>query len=445
MIVSASVIDLPLFLCYSQKFLKKLLFFRGFMDVKRICAEVLDGIRPDKKRVADVLYVVKPFLKSISDNLKSLKLSAKVVLGGSFAKGTWLSGDFDVDVFVKFAMKYKDDDLSGLLEQVLKPFGPERVHGSRDYFWVRKGGIKFEIVPVLAISRPEQAQNVTDFSPLHVAWVNENGAGLKDDIRLLKQFCKANGVYGAESFIRGFSGHVVDILVIHFNGFLNLLKAASSWKTNKKIVIDHYNKYKGRALFFLNKSKTQSPLVVVDPVQPDRNAAAALSLEKLRVFLKAVRGFLKRPSEEFFVLHKPDFNKLSKKGHLFVVDVKTLDAKPDVAGAKFVRAFEFVKKQLGDFGVVDSGWEWDEKSKGLWWFVLKQDELPVFFELKGPPVNLKDSVVAFKKKHKSVFVRNGRLFAKVKRDLTSAFDVLLQALGSDFVVGRVRSAKVGLV
>ena len=413
------------------------------MRYKKVLDKVLETVVPSKQEEKKVKKVVSAFVSLLNSLLKKAAVDAKAVAGGSFAKGVWLSGDFDVDVFVKFNLKkYRDVNISDLLEKVLLHFSPVRVHGSRDYFVV-ENQVHFEVVPVLDIKKPEDACNVTDFSPLHVSWVKKNGKPFLNDIRLAKLFCKACNCYGAESYIRGFSGHVLDVLVIHFKGFIPLLKAASKWKP--KVVVDHYRFHKGRALFNLNKSKTQGPLIVVDPVDPFRNAAAALSKENFSKFIRTARSFLKRPSEDFFVPKKPDFNKLSKKGHLFFVEVKTLNAKPDVAGAKFVRAFEFVKKELGDFGVVDSGWEWDKKSRGLWWFVLKHDELPVFFELKGPPVNLKDSVVAFKKKHKSVFVRNGRLFAKVKRDLTSAFDVLLQALGSDFVVGRVRSAKVGLV
>ncbi len=43
----------------------------------------------------------------------------------------------------------------------------------------------------------------------------------------------------------------------------------------------------------LNKSKIQSPLIVIDPVQAGRNAAAALSFEKYDLLRKKAKEFLK--------------------------------------------------------------------------------------------------------------------------------------------------------
>jgi len=413
------------------------------MAIQKVLGKVLENIKPDKQESKKALSTVKSFLKALNDNLKSKKISAKAVLGGSFAKDVWLSGDYDVDIFVKFSMKHKDDDLSDLLEKALKPSNPERVHGSRDYFWVKKNNIKFEIVPVLAISRSEQAQNVTDFSPLHVAWANEHGAGLKDDIRLLKQFCKANGVYGAESFINGFSGHVVDILVIHFNGFLNFLKAASTWKTSKKIIVDHYNKYKGKTLLFLNKSKTEGPLVVIDPVQPERNAAAALSLEKLNVFLKAAKAFLKKPSIDFFTVKSVDIDDLKSKDYL-VLRAKPVKARDDVAGCKLLQIFDFLKYEFDkeEFVVEDCGWFWDKEDPAIFWFKLKNKKLPEMAEHKGPPLSLKDAVKAFKAKYAKTFTKNKNIWAKIKRKHLTPEALLKDLLKSEHIKEKTVNIKL---
>ena len=60
----------------------------------------------------------------------------------------------------------------------------------------------------------------------------------------------------------------------------------------------------------LNKSKTQSPLIIVDPVQPDRNAAAAVSREKFEIFKKKAREFISKPEVEFFQVKKIDIKEL---------------------------------------------------------------------------------------------------------------------------------------
>lgn len=409
------------------------------MRPSSLLPEIVKEIAPGNDERARALEHVNLFLGSLNAQLKRMKVDAKAVLGGSYAKDTWLSGDYDVDVFVKFDMIHKDENLSDILERALRKFGHERIHGSRDYFWVRND-IKYEIVPVLDIKKPSDASNVTDFSPWHVKWVNTVGKKYKDDIRLVKKFCKAAKCYGAESYIRGFSGHVVDILTIHYKGFLNLLKAASKWKP--KVVIDPKNAFKGKALLMLNKSKTEGPFVLVDPVQPDRNAAAALTEENLERFISAAKAFLKKPSRDFFVEKEIDFDALGKKGSLVSVDVQTLDDKEDVAGTKFVRAFEHCRDGLSEFGVLDSGWVWDKRKKGAWWFVLKDLRLPDKKDQPGPPVNMADAVKKFKRAHKETFSKSGRVWARVKRESVDARDALKVMCSGEYVRSRVLKAVV---
>jgi tRNA nucleotidyltransferase (CCA-adding enzyme) len=406
------------------------------MRYQVILNEVLREIVPSREERSKLLGQVNEFLKNLNAELKRVRVNAKAVLGGSYAKDTWLSGDYDVDIFVKFSLKHREQNLSDLLEKALKKWRHERIHGSRDYFWVRNG-IKYEIVPVLDISRAEQAVNVTDFSPWHVAWVNKKGLKLKDDIRLAKKFCKGASCYGAESYIRGFSGHVLDILVIYYRGFLPLLKAAKDWKP--KVVLDYNKVYKGKALLMMNKSKIEGPLILVDPVQPGRNSAAALTKENFDRFVSASRKFLKKPSKGAFAEKRVDFDRLKKKGYLVKIAVQTLDDKEDVAGTKFVRAFEHVRSELSDFQVRDSGWLWDKVSEGVWWFVLGKRQLSPIIDWQGPPLKIKEAVAAFKKKYGKTFVRKGRLWAKLRRSERTPEQVLKRVLGDAYVRERVKS------
>ena len=108
------------------------------------------------------------------------------------------------------------------------------------------------------------ALNIIDISPLHTVFVKKHKK-LNDEIRLAKQFCRAQDCYGAESYINGFSGYSCELLVIHYGSFKKLARKAAKWKP--KVVIDILKKYKGKnPLEELNPSKTQSPLVIIDPV-----------------------------------------------------------------------------------------------------------------------------------------------------------------------------------
>ncbi len=398
---------------------------------KTILKEVLADITPSKEERASTLELVNEFLKKLNASLKKNRCAAQAVLGGSYAKDTWLPGDYDVDVFVQFALKHKKDNLSTLLAKALKPWRAERIHGSRDYFWVREKQFKLEIVPVLAIKKAADAENVTDFSPLHVHWVNKNGKKYKDDIRLFKKFCKAQGVYGAESYIRGFSGHVVDILIIYHKGFLPLLKAATKWKP--KTIIDYDHHYDKKALFVLNKSKIQGPLIIIDPVQKERNAAAALIQAKYDALVLAAQRFLKTPSKESFVETEVDLGQLAKRGHLLQVCVKAPKGKEDVVGTKVLHAFEYVKRYLEDFELVTSGWRWNKDAQAEFWYVVKKRVLPATMTRQGPPLELTHAVAAFKKAHKKTFVQNHRVMAEIKRPYRTPEQALAAAAKDDYV------------
>ncbi len=393
--------------------------------MNKIFKGVLEEIKPKEG-----MPEVNNFLIRLNDSLKRKRIRAKAVVGGSFAKDTWLKGDLDVDIFVKFDLGYKE--LSKLLKKSLKGFHAECIHGSRDYFWVRNN-VKYEIVPVLDIKKPQDAKNVTDFSPLHTAWVNKNGKKFKDEIRLAKKFLKAQGIYGAESYVRGFSGHVVDILVIYYRGFLNLLKASQKWK--EKQVIDYYKVHKNKAFVKMNLSKMQGPLIVVDPVQPERNAAAALNQEKYDIFIRAAGRFLKTPSKSFFKEKQVDLRKLA--GNVVILEVNTLPGKEDVIGAKLLKAFEFIKSGLSEFKISKSGWRWDKKQKATFWFVLKEKKLSDTFVRQGPPLGLKEAVKNFKKKHKKTFVKGRRAFAKIKRKNTKPEQIVKELLREKYLKEKI--------
>jgi len=399
-------------------------------NLKSILNDVIGEIKPEQRQIKEV----DEFVNAIRLQIKKNKIKARALIGGSFAKDTFLKEDHDVDIFVLFDMKYKNDNLSKLLGKILNPMKPEIVHGSRDYFQI-KNMLNFEIVPVLDIKKAEHAENVTDFSPEHVKWFIKKGKKYADDVRLAKKFCKAVKVYGAESYINGFSGHVLDILIVNYKGFLPLLKASLKWK--QKQVVDFNKVYKGKALFELNKSKTQGNLIVIDPVQPDRNASAALTDEKLKMFVIHAKAFLKKPSHIYFIEKNIDVDMLKKKGAI-IVEVASKKGKTDVSGAKLMKAFEFLKKGLSEFKIKNAGWEWDKKKNGVFWFFVLKKKLPETIEWTGPPVKFEKSVKAFKKKYKKNYIKKGRIYAKIKRKHVTALNLINELVKDNYFTDRAK-------
>lgn len=405
--------------------------------------EVVEEVKPSKDYEKEILGRVNFIINKINKKIKD----GKAILGGSGAKGTWLK-TFDADIFVKFNYgKYKDKskELSDILENLLRKIFKKiiRLHGSRDYFQIKQGNFTFEIIPILDIKRAEQAKNITDVSPLHAKWVLKSTKirdfrdtknakrflvhrNLQNEIRIVKQFCKAQGVYGAESYIRGFSGYICEILTVYYGSFLKLVKKAAKWKD--KEVIDVIGYYKRKDVFReLNKSKLISPLIIIDPVQADRNAAAALSFENFDKFRKACRDFLKKPSKKYFEKEEFSIEKIIEKNKnkkIVFLDVMPVKGKKDVVGCKLIKALEFINNELikNDFKVYDYGWNWDKKA--IFYFVLDKKILPGNIEKIGPPLRAKEHVNKFKKKHKKIFVKGNRIFALDKREFRKPEDLI---------------------
>ena len=173
------------------------------------------------------------FCLGLEKKLKAKKIKAEVFIGGSLAKGTLIKKDkYDIDIFIRFDEKYRDKDISGLLESAIEKKA-RKIHGSRDYYQIARGNTIIEIIPVIKIKKPEEAGNITDLSYFHVNYVKRNlNEKMRKEVLLLKKFFKAAKVYGAESYINGFSGYGAECLIIVYKSFEKALKELLKVKEN---------------------------------------------------------------------------------------------------------------------------------------------------------------------------------------------------------------------
>lgn len=417
-------------------------------EANKILQKVLAEITPSLRERKEFETKVSSFLKKLNSGLR--KVNAAAILGGSGAKDTWLAGNKDADIFVLFDYKkYREKSavLGDLLEKELKKLKlkVDRLHGSRDYFQFKEGENIFEIIPVLKIRDKKEMINITDVSPLHADWVKGNSdKRLKEDIRLAKKFCRAHNCYGAESYISGFSGYVLEILTIRYDGFVPLLKKSLKWKDKDVVDIKKYYQNAAEVFDKLNWSKVHSPLIVIDPVDKNRNAAAALSREKFYLFKKKAEEFLKAPSERLFEKKEITLEtvKTKAKGKPIVyLEIASSSGKEDVIGAKLLKAFEFLGKSLREFGVLDSGWEFDKKNKAIFYFILRENEIAPIKLRAGPPTRIEIAVKEFKKKHQDVFEKDGRLWAKVKRERYKLKEFIAAVLTDKFLKDKIKRVK----
>lgn len=431
-------------------------------EINSIIEKVKRSIKPDSKVIVETDKTV----SKLNLTLKDLKINAKCVKGGSIAKDTFLKNDHDVDLFVRFALTYRGKNISDILEESLRKSFPKiiinKIHGSRDYFQFKIKNLDYEVIPVLSIhaSNYQNAENITDLSPEHVSWVEKYtkiNPQLNGEIRLAKQFLKSAKVYGAESYINGFSGHIVDILIIHYGSFLSMIKKFSDIKEvtiKNPIIIDHENNMKN-PIKELNPSKL-SPLIIIDPIQKDRNAAAALNEEKLSMFSIACKQFLQAPSKEFFEIKKFDLDaeieisvkelkRSFEKLKIILIDLEPHLNSKDIMGTKILKVYEDLKNQLSlsEFNALKDGWDFNfEKKSAVIYFIFENKRLSEAVEQTGPPLSSRIDVENFRKKHEKTFIKGNRLFSMIKRKYCLPEELLRKLFTEEFI--RSRAKKIGI-
>jgi tRNA nucleotidyltransferase (CCA-adding enzyme) len=376
----------------------------------------------DKEEVKTLSKKTKELTDKIKSIVKKEKIKAEVFVGGSFGKGTLEKSDlYDIDIFVRFEKSYKE--LSEKLEGILNKadMKAEKVHGSRDYFRILDGKIVFELIPVLKIKKPTDADNVTDLSYFHVNFVKKNiNKKIRREIGITKKFCKAAGVYGAESYVNGFSGYAVECSMIYFKSFEKMINELLKVKEGEKKIIDikKFYKKKEEISFRMNESKLKSPVVLVDPTWKERNILAALNDETFRNFQKTAREFLKNPSEMFFVVREKNFNEFKKNsnGEALQVVIKTDRQEGDIAGTKMKKFSRFLLEEIRKyFEVVKMEFHYNYEKTGEL-FVLAKSRGEIV--RKGPLTKDEKNSARFKKANDDVFEKEGVLYSRQKIDFT---------------------------
>jgi len=378
--------------------------------MKKVIDAVESVVTVDSSESERLSAIMTEFEEKVNAELIKQGIVANLFVGGSVGKGTCLPGIRDIDYFMRFDLKkYGEEDISEICEEVLGSIFKNvlRLKGSRDYYQINLKEIEIEIIPVLYIRSISQAKNLTDQSPFHVNWIKKRVKEEKNldfEMRLAKQFFRASGVYGAESWIGGFSGHVTEILVAQYGGFEKLLRVLVKW--NEKTIIDIEKAYTGKDILeILDESKTQGPLVVIDPIDKTRNAAAALSLEKFELLKEKAARFLKKPDKKYFEeveINLADVKKLGAKNNAFIWKAPPEDRKLDVSGAKMVKYIEKIVHlfEKNNFIVIDSGMYWNKRDDGLVWVFVDKKDLTKKQILKGPPTyGMQNHILAFKKKY----------------------------------------------
>lgn len=395
---------------------------------------VLQRIVPSQEEEERLREVVAILKRRLEAEIEDLGIEAHPMLVGSVAKGTHLTGS-EIDMFVLFSPSISREDLEkyGLMlgESVV---GGEKHFAEHPYIQGQFEGFMTEIVPCYEVTDPRKKMSAVDRTPFHTRYVLKKlKEKQKNEIRLLKQFAKGIGVYGAEAKVQGLSGYLCELLVLKYGSLQKVLKGTTKWR--KGTIIELEKKA---------SKKFNEPLTVVDPIDSGRNVASALSLDQFTRFIHLSESYLENPRIKFFFPPKPKKptkagvqKKMKARGtHILGIVIDKPDIVDDVLYPQIRKAEKSITNlcERHEFVVYDSGFQVLE-DEILFLVELKSATLPAIRKHKGPTAwlgNVEDFLKKWEHSRKKVagpYVEDGHFYFDLKRDYTDAKTLLKRELG----------------
>ena len=378
-----------------------------------------------KKRIADLAY-------SLVE--KEIEKYAEVVdleFGGSFAKGTWLDKDADIDIFIRFKKTTSEEKFERISKKIgfdaLKKYSPYVRYSQHPYVEAKIKDTKINIVPFYDVKVGEW-KSAADRSPFHTEFMGKSlTSKMRNDVKVLKIFLKSNNIYGAEIAKQGFSGYISEVLILELGSFENLVKVMSKIKENHVIGT--------------TSKKFETSITVIDPIDSNRNLAAAISDENIGKFILVCRAFKQNPSLKFFKNQK---SKISKKywNNLLVIKFEYNVRSPDIIWGQIKRATSTLATQLelGGFTVLRSKPHTDEQKEAYLLFFLESTKISQLYQKHGPEFFRDDSSKSFISKNlkdtELMWVGNNKKIISIeKRKHIDAIEFMTEFLKKEFQTG----------
>ncbi|MCP1662369.1 MAG: CCA tRNA nucleotidyltransferase [Methanocalculus sp. MSAO_Arc1] len=391
--------------------------------------DVLSRITPTPEEAAH--------LKTMADRILAYlmeKHARPAMVVGSVARGTFVRGDRDLDIFMLFPPDLSRDELArkgiAVARDLVEHFGGSAVekYAEHPYLNARIHDLDLDLVPCYHVASAREIISAVDRTPFHTRYIIPRIPPFIRDALLMKQFAKAGGVYGSDHMTEGFSGYLCELLVLSYGGFSPLIEAAAGWRPGTLIDPEHH-----RARSF------EEPLVVVDPTDPNRNVAAALSLDQMSAFIELARIYRKHPSPLFFEIRPPvRFSKkqvadaIAERGTaVYGISLSTPAYVPDTVVPqlrKSTAAIALVLERAG-FSVNRTDCFMGEETS-LLLFELNNDTAPPVLRHTGPPVSSGVNAERFVRKYlgcpsfSGPFIEDGRYIVEIQRSFTDAFALL---------------------
>lgn len=404
--------------------------------------EVIARLRPDKEEIRCIRSVAEKIISTIKE-----VSGRQSMMVGSVARDTFITGDRDLDIFIFF----EEDTPREILEEeglriaytVVNMMGGKGIEKFAEHPYIHAiiEGMKVDLVPCYAVPDASMIKSAVDRTPFHTRYIISRIGNLTDDVLLFKQFAKKGGIYGSDLATGGFSGYLCELLVLYYGSFEGVIDAAATeWIPGYEIDIEGH----GDTVF-------DDPLIVIDPVDPGRNVAASLSLDRMCTFIELAVLYKQRPDEIFFnnkeaVPISPDDFKclLHKRGtKLYSITLPTPPYPEDTIVPQLRRSCSSLVSFLGknDFRVnrADCIMREDECMIVV---EMITDTLPSLKKHTGPPVWNRTNAKKFRDKYlmetcySGPFIEKGKYVVEIKRKYVYARDLLSSEVLKDIGHGK---------
>lgn len=422
-------------------------------DIHKLLEEVKEKLRPTEEEVRKGLELFDE-IKTLIESSLNISYDFMVSLEGSFAKGTSIKDDIDLDIFILV----RKEDLSNewieehiikqLLKSELSRYPHQLKYASHPYITLRVENFEIDVVPAYWAKDPREIMTAVDRTPFHTKYVSSRLSDyMKDEVRLLKKFLKNLGIYGAEVRVEGFSGYLTELIIIKYGSFIDALKAMSTWREGEVVIVDEKISREYLTPRELRKVFKDDVLIVPDPVDPRRNAASAVSDRALKIAVVASDTFIKKPLMKFF-FYKPrikplneliEFLEETERKILLLSYSVPKNLPPDILWGELKRISRRVVSFLRNYGfyVIDYDFWSNELDQAFIALDLpSRGSLPSYDVREGPP-RISKGLLNFVMKHSSsgralaVWVaRDGSPKAIIKRKYKHAQE-LLNSLSSE--------------
>lgn len=223
-------------------------------------------------------------LQKLRENLKGLTL----IDVGSTAKGTWLSGESDIDIYVICDNKY----LTHRKVKELYPKGHDK-KGQLTIWNFQLDG--FDVDLVLVNKDFKKREDTTK----HTAFFNEHLTNEERyEVRRMKAYLKTKGVYGAE--IGGIVGVAVEELMRQNGSMLNTIK-------------------------FLWENRKQLPYIQDPTMNEERNLLASINGRRWNQICEACRLYLLDQNFKYELMTTDEFVEQYKLTHCLMMFHRKFD------------------------------------------------------------------------------------------------------------------------